>query len=123
MRKSLEILKPSRDSAHISEFQIQEKIPPPVPSLTVPTWALETADIIFTPSQYAKPAETDTEKKNQLSRNGWAASVYLVYVRDEFALPWHVDFLIVGSHFALDGKKQHFQISFFCKPEQNFPKE
>lgn len=43
-----------------------------------------------------------------LSCTGAAGSVYLVNVRDEFALPWHVYFLIVGSHFALDGKKQHF---------------
>lgn len=39
---------------------------------------------------------------------GGAGVVYLVDVRDEFALPRHVHFLIVGSHFALDGKKQHF---------------
>ena len=65
MKKSLEILKPPRDSAHISESEIGEKIPPPVPSLTVPIWGLAIADIIFTPSQCAETAETDTEKKNQ----------------------------------------------------------
>lgn len=67
--------------------------------------------------------QTLKRKTKILSCKGWAASVYLVYVRDEFALPWHVYFLIVGSHFALDGKKQHFQVSFFCKSKQNFPKE
>lgn len=44
-------------------------------------------------------------KNKILSHTAAAGSVYLVNVRDEFALPWHVYFLIVGSHFALDGKK------------------
>lgn len=44
-------------------------------------------------------------KNKILSHTAAAGSVYLVNVRDEFALPWHVYFLIVGSHFALNGKK------------------
>lgn len=40
---------------------------------------------------------------------------YLIDVRDEFALFWHVDFLIVCSHLALDSKEKNFQISFLCK--------
>lgn len=64
------------------------------------------------------------ERKQQYPESqGRSCSVYLVNVRDEFALPWHVHFLIVGSHFALDGKKQHFQVSFFCKSKQNFARE
>lgn len=40
---------------------------------------------------------------------------YLIDVGDEFALSWHVDFLIVRSHLALDGKEENLQISFLCK--------
>lgn len=68
--------------------------------------------------------ERETERSNKiLNHTGGGGSVYLVNVRDEFALPWHVHFLIIGSHFALDGKKQHFQVSFFRKSKQNIAKE
>lgn len=40
---------------------------------------------------------------------------YLVDVRDEFTLSWHVDFLIVCSHLALDSKEENLQVSFLCK--------
>lgn len=53
--------------------------------------------------------ESEAERSNKiLNLTGGGGSVYLVNVGDEFALPWHVHFLIIGSHFALDGKKQHF---------------
>jgi len=42
--------------------------------------------------------------------------IYLVDVRDEFSLSWHVDFLIVCSHFTLNGEEQNFQISLFSEP-------
>lgn len=68
--------------------------------------------------------ERETAREQQLrSGAGVAGVVYLVNVRDEFALPWHVYFLIVGSHFALDGKKQHFEVSFLCKSKQIFVEE
>lgn len=81
---------------------------------------IETGDSKGVSSRYA---ERETETKQILSCTGGAGSIYLVNVRDEFALPWHVHFLIVGSHFALDGKKQHFQVPFFCKSKQNLKKE
>lgn len=43
---------------------------------------------------------------------------HLVNVRDEFALPGHVDFLIVGPHLALDGKQKHLQVALLSKPDQ-----
>lgn len=42
---------------------------------------------------------------------------YLIDVRDEFALFWHVDLLIVCSHLALDSKEKNFQVSFLCESE------
>lgn len=43
--------------------------------------------------------------------------LYLVNVRDELALPGHVDLLIVGPHLALNSKKQHFQVPLLSKPK------
>lgn len=45
------------------------------------------------------------------------AQLYLVNVRDELALPGHVDLLIVGPHLALNSKKQHFQVPLLSKPK------
>ncbi len=39
--------------------------------------------------------------------------IYLVDVRDDFSLSWHVDFLIVCSHLTLNGEEQNLQISLF----------
>lgn len=40
---------------------------------------------------------------------------YLIDVRDKFALSWHVDFLIVCPHLALDSKEENLQVSFLRK--------
>jgi len=39
----------------------------------------------------------------------------LIDVRDEFALSWHVHFLIVCPHLALDCEEENLQVPFLCK--------
>lgn len=40
---------------------------------------------------------------------------YFIDIRDEFALPWHVNLLVVCSHLALDSEEKNLQVSFLCK--------
>lgn len=42
-------------------------------------------------------------------------SQYLIDVRDKFSLSWHVNFLVVCSHLALDGEEENLQVSFLCE--------
>ena len=59
--------------------------------------------------------EQETESPQLSCHFPQSWSQHLVNVRDELALPGHVDLLIVGPHFALDGEQQDLEISLFCK--------
>ncbi len=40
---------------------------------------------------------------------------HLVDVGDEFALSWHVHFLVIGPHLALDSEQKHLQVALLSE--------
>lgn len=64
-------------------------------------------------NQNLAPLATARSSANPI---GGISLSHLVDVRDELALAWHVDLLVVGPHLALDGEEQHLQVALLCEP-------